>query len=404
MNRRNFLTHSALVSLTPLVPGFLSRSLAAEPASPDGRILVVLQLDGGNDGLNTVIPFANQDYEKARPQIKIPSNEVLKLNDEIGLHPAMKSIAKMYEEGRMTVIQGVGYPNPDRSHFRSMAIWHQGILEAQQNSGYGWLGKAVDSIKSSTSNHPDAVFVGNQTIPHALWGRRSQVISFNRESDMLLSKEVQSTIATTENTSSADDLDSYVSRVVDRSYQTANRFREQAQNKASSKADYPDTELAKQLSLISLMIKNEMAARVYYVSQMGYDTHSGQYAAHPNLLRSVSGALKAFFDDLASAKLDDRVALLVFSEFGRRVAENDSMGTDHGAAGPVFLAGPTTIGGIVGSHPSLTDLDDGDLKMNIDFRAIYASLLTEWMNVPADKVLPRQFSCPKLFKQTSSQS
>ena len=302
----------------------------------------------------------------------------------------------------MTILQGVGYPNPDRSHFRSMAIWHQGRPDAEENSGYGWLGRALDSAQVRPDSTVDAVSVGGQTVPRALWGRRSQVTSLNRESDLMLPAEWKSLITTQAATSSADDLAVYVERLVDRSYQTARQLSEQVKGKAESQAtQYPSTELARQLSLISLMIKHEMSARVYYVSQSGYDTHVGQAGTHERLLRTFSDATKAFFDDLAAANLQDRVVLLAFSEFGRRLEENDSAGTDHGAAGPVLLAGAATIGGVVGTHPSLTDLDDGDLKMNLDFRGIYTTLLQDWLQVPSDIVVPDRFHCPALFRQRS---
>ena len=200
----------------------------------------------------------------------------------------------------------------------------------------------------------------------------------------------------------ADELSGFVERVLDRSYDTARQINEQSQHAAKAMSpSYPDTDLARQLSMISLMIKNEMAARVYYVSQPGYDTHSGQAGSHQRLLQTFAEATKSFFDDLKSAGLQDRVVLLAFSEFGRRVQENESAGTDHGAAGPVFLVGPATVGGVIGTHPSLTDLDDGDLKMNLDFRGVYAAILQQWLKIPGESVVAGDFDCPTLFKSSS---
>jgi len=400
-NRRSFLGRSALISLTPLAPGFLSRSLASEPVRSDERVLVVLQLDGGNDGLNTVIPFADENYARVRRRLHIPTANVLKLDGNVGLHPAMKSAAEMVHEGRLTIVQGVGYPNPDRSHFRSMAIWHQGRPDAEENSGYGWLGRALDSTRNTPRAAADAVSVGGQTVPRALWGRRSQVVSFNREAELMLPPEWTPTSSGAAAPPENDELMSYAERVVDRSYQTARQLGEQTKGAARLSArSYPSTELARQLALISLMIKTEIGARVYYLSQPGYDTHAAQQGDHERLLRTLSEALKAFLDDLAAAKLHDRVVLLAFSEFGRRVEENESVGTDHGTAGPVLLAGPAAIGGLVGGHPSLTDLDHGDLKMSVDFRAIYASLLQDWLQIPSDAVGLGRFRCPPLFQRT----
>lgn len=394
-NRRSFLSRSALLSLSPLVPSFLSRSLANESAKRDDRILVVLQLDGGNDGLNTVIPFADENYARFRPQLRIPTADALKLNSDVGLHPAMRSVNAMASEGRFTILQGVGYPNPDRSHFRSMAIWHQGCLDAEANSGFGWLGNALDHSQANRSTSAEAVSVGNQTPPLAMLGRHTQVVSLNRESDLLLPAGFQSYSSAT---TSGSELNNYVQHVLDHSYQTSRQLSASAQaNAKGMPSSYPDTELARQLSLVSLLIKTEAAARVYYISQPGYDTHVGQPATHARLLQTFSDAVKSFFDDLAASKLQDRVTLLAFSEFGRRVEENDGIGTDHGAAGPVFLAGPATVGGIVGRHPSLTDLDDGDLKMSLDFRAIYARVLKDWLQISVGSTTTVDLPCPPLF-------
>lgn len=401
LTRRSFMTQSALISLSPLAPAFLSRAFANQPAQPDERILVVVQLDGGNDGLNTVIPFADENYARFRSELRIPTADVLNVNDEVGLHPSLKPVADLVEDGRMTIIQGVGYPNPNRSHFRSMAIWHTARPDAEDNGGYGWLGRAVDSSKPAPRAAADAVFVGGQSMPRALWGRRIKAISLNSEGDLQLAPSVVPAAFSRDERS--EELAAYLERVVDQSFQTARRFRElPATPSKPSDASYPPSDLARQLSLISLLIKAGAGARVYYISQPGYDTHAGQLGTHLRLLRTFSASVKAFLDDLAAAKLADRVLLLAFSEFGRRVEENASAGTDHGAAGPVFLAGPAATGGIIGRHPSLSDLDDGDLKMALDFRGIYASLLQDWLRIPANPVIPGDFRCPPLFPQNPS--
>ncbi|MBM4075095.1 MAG: DUF1501 domain-containing protein [Planctomycetes bacterium] len=402
ITRRKFLAHSSLISLAPMIPGFLNRSLANESTRVDDTILVVLQLDGGNDGLNTVIPYRNDHYLRSRRELRIAEKDVVKLNDELGLHPAMKPMAEMYQAGRLTILPGVGYPNPDRSHFRSMAIWHQGRPDADENSGYGWLGRTLDTTIASTNPTANAVFVGSQNPPQALWGRRSQVVSLNHANDFRLSTEFSTSNHRDQESShdsvSINDVSSYVNRVVRQTYQSARQFTEQIDHDSSkSISSYPDSELAQQLSLISLMIRNNLGARVYYASQTGYDTHSGQLGPHQRLLGTLAGALKAFFDDLAAARLDDRVVLLAFSEFGRRVQENESEGTDHGAAGPVFLAGPETVGGISGQYPSLEDLDEGDLKMSVDFRSVYRTILDDWLRIDSRFLVAEEKSL-RLFK------
>lgn len=400
LHRRGFLTKSALISLSPLAPAFLSRAFAGEPAQPDERILVVVQLDGGNDGLNTVIPFADENYARFRTKLRIATADVLKLDDEVGLHPALKPAAELMQDGRMTILQGVGYPNPDRSHFRSMAIWHTARPDVDDKGLYGWLGRAIDSSKPGPRAAADAVFVGDQTMPRALSGRRIKAISLNSERDLQLAASVVPAAPSAD--AEAEELAAYLERVVDQSFVTARRFQElSAAAPNASGIGYPASNLARQLSLISRLIKTGTGARVYYVSQPGYDTHSDQVGTHQRLLGEFSTSVKAFLDDLAAANLADRVLLLAFSEFGRRVAENASAGTDHGAAGPMFLAGPATVGGVIGRHPSLGDLDDGDLKMGLDFRGIYASLLGDWLRLPAKPVIPGEFPCPRLVRESS---
>jgi uncharacterized protein (DUF1501 family) len=399
LNRRTLLTRSALISLSPLAPAFLSRAFADQAAERDGRILVVVQLDGGNDGLNTVIPFADENYARFRPELRIPVAKVLKINDEVGLHPSLKPAAQLVEDGRMTIIQGVGYPNPNRSHFRSMAIWHTAQPDADDKGEYGWLGRAIDSHKSGPRAAADAVFVGDQPVPQALLGRRATAVSLNSQGDLQLAASVVPAALSPDERS--EELGAYVERVVDRSFLTARQLAELSAP-GSLHAGYPSSNLARQLSLASLLIKTGAGARVYYVSQPGYDTHAGQLATHPRLLEEFSSSVKAFLDDLVAARLADRVLLLAFSEFGRRVEENAGAGTDHGAAGPVFLAGPAAVGGVVGQHPSLADLDDGDLKMGLDFRGIYASLLDDWLRIPAKPVIADDFQCPALFPRNSA--
>lgn len=375
--RRQFLTQSALVSLAPWIPAFLPRSLGAAEAAADDRILVVMQLDGGNDGLNTVIPFRDEKYADVRRELRIADKDMHKLDNAVALHPAMKPAAELFGDGRLAIVQGVGYPNPNRSHFESMAIWQHAKLEAAQHDSLGWLGRATDERRLDPTQGPDAVYVGSDATPVAIRGRRSVAVSLADESDLKLFAPVAGANAGT----SADDLAAFVQRSVSTSYAAARRFAETESAKGTVDALYPATQLAQKLKLISRLIQLGGGTRIYYVSQSGYDTHSVQLDTHRRLLGEFSRGLQAFLDDLQAAKLDERVAVLAFSEFGRRVEENGSAGTDHGAAGPVFVAGGQVAGGMIGAHPSLTDLDNGDLRMAIDFRDIYATLLTDWLGL-----------------------
>ena len=381
--RRSFIQYSALVSLTPWTPNFIPKSLAAVTPSSDDRILVVIQMDGGNDGLNTVIPFRDAKYAEVRKELRIPEKEIHRLGDEIGLHPSMKAVAELFKEGRMTIIQGVGYPNPNRSHFESTAIWQHARLEVTQHDSIGWLGRTADTWHPKNANGPDSVYVGSESIPIALRGRRSEAMSLSEESDLHLNTTVADGKAPGNN---ADDLTIYVQRSLDSSFESARRFAETSKLESSSEVAYPVSELARKLHLVSRLIKLGGGARIYYVTQPGYDTHSAQLFTHQRLLREFAQGVKAFLDDLKAAKLEQQVAVMAFSEFGRRVQENGSAGTDHGVAGPMFLAGGAVRGGIVGAHPSLTDLDDGALKVSIDFRQIYSSVLNDWLGVSPEAI------------------
>lgn len=390
--RRRFLEQSALLSLSPWVPNFIPHSLGATATSADDRILVVIQMDGGNDGLNTVIPFADPKYAEARKELRIPEKDIHKLSDAIGLHPSMKGMAELFKEGQMSIIQGVGFPNPNRSHFESMAIWQHASLDATQHDSIGWLGRSTDSWYPKTTIGPDSVYVGSDAIPIALRGRRSEAISFSDDSDLLLDTDI---VASARIEQANDDLTNYIQRSLSSSFESARRFAGNATTESTT-TQYPVSSLAKKLKLVSRMIRMGGGTRVYYVNQPGYDTHSSQLVAHQQLLREFSQGLKAFLDDLKGAKLDQQVAVMAFSEFGRRVHENGSAGTDHGVAGPMFLAGGAVRGGLVGAHPSLTELDDGDLKAAIDFRQVYKTLLEKWLGVASDD-LGAKMECLSLF-------
>ena len=381
-DRRHFLQHSALVSVAPWIPSFLPGTLNAADAQKDDRILVVIQLDGGNDGLNTVIPFADENYVKSRRKLRIAEKSVLKLNDSIGLHPSMKDAADLFDDGQLTIVQGVGYPNPNRSHFESMSIWHHARVPSVQHDSIGWLGRAVDVAPPRRGTLADSVYVGSEAVPVALRGRRANAISLERESDLAL----QSQISTSASPVATDDLTTFVTRIQDQSFEAARHF-DQSARKRGAESTYPTSALARHLQLISRLIKLEGGTRVFYASQAGYDTHVAQADSHRNLLREFSGAIKAFLNDLETSRLAERVVVLAFSEFGRRVQENGSGGTDHGVAGPVFLAGNAVEGGFVGQHPSLTDLDQGDMNMSIDFRRVYAAILQDWLRIEPDSVL-----------------
>ncbi len=385
-----------VISLARSVPGFLAQTARAAAPEKDGRVLVVIQLDGGNDGINTVVPFADEGYAKLRQELRLPADRVLKVTDRVGLHPSMTGAAKLLESGRLAVVQGVGYPNPDRSHFASMAIWQTARLDRTEHGGLGWLGRGLD-VDSSAAGQRAAFHVGSGASPVALRGRRSATTSLEHLADLRLDAGVMKQANSSHDHAPAGDLTAFVRRSALDAYITADRISDLA---SSSKQDgaYPQTALAHRLALIAQLLKGGSSARVFYTAQPGFDTHAAQAPVHASLLSELSGALLAFLDDLARARLADRVTVLCFSEFGRRAAENGSGGTDHGTAAPVLLAGPGVKSGLVGPTPSLCDLEDGDIKMSIDFRRVYASVLESWLGIRSEAALGGKFESLPLFR------
>ena len=385
LNRRALLRTSAFLSLAPVVPTFLARTARASGLERDGRVLVVLQLDGGNDGINTVVPFGDEGYEKHRRGLRLPTDRLFKVGDGLGLHSSMRGAADLFEGGRLAIVQGVGYPNPDRSHFESMNIWQTARLGRPGGDVLGWIGRALDA--GPLGDGPAVIHVGDENPPRALSARRATSASFADASDLALALPAPPRA----DESAEGDLAAFVNRTVTGAYATAAELEAATTRGADPSARYPDTGLSKRLGLIARSIKSGSPARVYYAIQPGYDSHAAQLPTHARLLGELAGALRAFFDDLAAAKLADRVVLMAFSEFGRRPEENGSLGTDHGTAGPIFLAGPSVRAGVFGKTPALGELEEGDLKWSTDFRSVYSTLLGRWLNLPAEKVLGGKF-------------
>jgi uncharacterized protein (DUF1501 family) len=418
LSRRDFLRAglgtSTLVALAPSVPAFLEQTARAARPQRDGRVLVVIELRGGNDGINTVVPLKDEGYARHRKLLRLPDalrgtvffkDKLLKLNDELGLNPALLDAAKLLETGRLTIVQGVGYPNPSRSHFKSAAIWHSADVNLPRRGGekpdpesaaaFGWIGRVLDGLPRKDGTAA-ATFVGTGSLPQALRSRRSVVSALTRPEDALLNLkgDARAAVKGVEETS---DLAAFVRRQVLDAYTTANRMAEVVRVKDGDTA-YPATALAGRLRIIARLLKAGLGTRVFYTRQEGYDTHYAQLVSHPLLLSELGGALRAFLDDLAAAKLAERVAVLCFSEFGRTVKENAEGGTDHGTAGPVLLAGPGVRAGVVGKTPSLLDLEDGEPKMSVDFRRVYATVLEKWLRLPTKPALGAAFEPLPLFR------
>ncbi|GIK15684.1 MAG: hypothetical protein BroJett003_06480 [Planctomycetota bacterium] len=385
------------------VPRFLSRSaLAMDGPQTDARILVVLQLTGGNDGLNTFIPYQDDAYYRARPVLAVPRGQVLRLTDDCGVHPQMQGIKDLFDAGWVSVVQGVGYPNPNRSHFESMDLWHTCCAEPKARDGTGWLGRAAQRLGDAGAAMP-AVHVDSAEVPLALATSGVAVPSLHHPDAFRLDAggeggklDALRAIVSASPSRATDDL-LFVQRTTLTACDQAERIAQAARQGASG-ASYPGYGLGEHLRLIANLISANLGARIYYTSLSGFDTHAKQRNHHPQLLAQIGQSLKAFFDDLAARKLADRVLVLTFSEFGRRVHENYSEGTDHGAAAPMMLVGPGVAPGVHGAAPNLTDLDDGDVRMQLDFRAVYASVLQNWLQVDPPAVLGRSYPLARILR------
>lgn len=405
--RRDFLKNSTLLGFGATVPAFLGRTaFAARTADAPGAkdtVLVVLQLTGGNDGLNTVIPFKNDTYYKIRPNIGIPKDQVKKLTDDVGLHPAMGELAKLYaDDAAVCVVQGVGYPNPSQSHFRSMDIWH--AAGTAENLTDGWVGRALKA-KPAPSFH---LAGGNESSPLALAGAPVRVPSINSLDDFKLKTAAASgadgaaqkgVITAVAGSSGGSGLLDFVARTQMNTYASSEKLAAIGKDYAP-KATYPNTALANRLKLAAQLIDGGIGARIFYVAIDGFDTHAGQggaTGAHANLLQQVSDAVSAFVCDVSGHGHKDRVCVMTFSEFGRRAHENGSKGTDHGSGAPMLLVGGGVKGGVVGDHPSLTKLEEGNLVHATDFRTVYAAVLENWLGVPAKDVLGGEFKPADVF-------
>jgi uncharacterized protein (DUF1501 family) len=398
LTRRQFLTRtlqgSSLVALGAVVPQFVARTARAAAPGKD-NILVVVEMTGGNDGLNTVIPYADDLYHKARPTLRHTKDAVLRLDDHVGLHPRMQGLRSMWEQGGLAVVQGVGYPNPDRSHFEAMDIWQS--ADPKRLVTTGWLGRAACEIDNRGGGVP-ILQVGQNRLPLALTGAPGGgAVSVNDQNSFRLElgggpagqqqtrRRLLEGVAAPAGKAGEDDLVSFVQRRQLQTLTAVETLRELLEG--PNAVARGGAGLQQKLQLIAGLIARGFGTRIFYVGLEGFDTHADQGTAHGNLLAELADSVSAFFQTLKTTGHDGRVRLMTFSEFGRRVQENGSRGTDHGAASCLFVAGPSLRGGVVGGHPSLSDLDAGDLKFHTDFRRVYATLLDGWLGCDSTAVL-----------------
>ena len=402
MRRREFLGRGAAglssVALAGGMPGLFARAAEASArADANDHALVVVELNGGNDGLNTVIPFADPLYYRNRRTLGIPEGDVIRLgsgrggSDRVGFHPKMKAMGELFREGEVAVVQGVGYPEPDRSHFRSMEIWHTASRDAKVPAN-GWLGRYLDSLRVPAEAFPRGLSL-TDTLPQALGAARVIAPVVAQLDAFGATDEAQAAILRKLGTRRAcgDGPVGFLRRQAETLYDTAGRLKTAAA-KSRSTVEYPEGELGEQLSRAGQILGAGLGVRVLFASQDGYDTHADQAGEHGNLLEALASSLAAFRRDLKERGLAEKVLVMVFSEFGRRVDENASRGTDHGAASCMFLVGARVKGGLVGNYPALDKLGDGDLIHDTDFRSVYATLLDRWMGCPHAETLGATYS------------
>ncbi|HID76266.1 MAG TPA: DUF1501 domain-containing protein [Planctomycetaceae bacterium] len=412
-SRRAFLKSlfgsATLVSLGPDVPGLWQRVARAAGATDHRRdtVVVALQLSGGNDGLNTLVPYADEHYGRSRRTLRLRDKEVHKIGSDLGFHPQMPEFARLVKEGRLTVVQGVGYPNSNRDHDGAMRDWHTarpGDTQCQT----GWLGRAADRFQAVGDPRVRGAFVGDIAQPFALHTRGAVVPSlvalepWQLEQPEWQPRREEAERRHQETAAPPNPLWEHARRAVAIAHADMRRV-EAVLAAGPSVTDYPPFALAAHLKTVAQLVRADIGIRVFLTELGGggiggFDNHAAQRDNHAALLRQLSQSVAAFVDDLAADGTLDRVVLMTFSEFGRTLAENGRRGTDHGDAAPMFLAGSRLCGGLVGPHPDLGDLDRGAPRFHTDFRRVYATLLDSWLGLDSTAILSHRYEALDLLR------
>lgn len=393
LKRREFLQVGSLATASLLMPQFL-KALEARNRVPAGnKILVILQLSGGNDGLNTVIPYRNDIYYKSRPRLGIEKTKILTLTDEAGLHPALSGFKELFDDGSLGILNSVGYPNPDRSHFRSMDIWHS-ASNSREYWTTGWLGRYLDA-QCNGCDKPTYALELDDTLSLAMKGEAAKAIAM-KDPKRLFGTANQGffkELIKNHTDEPGDQPVDYLYKTLAETISSADYIFEQSK-RHPSRADYPKTELGQNFKTIASLIFSDINTRVYYVSHGSFDTHVNQQQQQQRLFTEMNDAVTCFVKDLkANGRFQD-VVLMTFSEFGRRVEQNASGGTDHGTANNMFfISGGLKQKGLINSLPDLTDLDEGDLKYKVDFKNVYATMLKNWLAADETAILKKKYDC-----------
>ncbi len=383
--RRDFLRCScAAAPFAAALPGAFVRALAGSVRTND-RVLVLIRLGGGNDGLNTVIPAEDDRYHRARPTLRVAKDRALPLAGELFLHPSLEGLRALHDRGRLAVVTDVGYAAPDRSHFRSMDIWHTAYPD-REDRRTGWVGRVLDDSGSAISI--PAVAVVEDQLPLALLGERLVAPVVPSLDEFVLQDDVAAALAAAPRA----DTGGALARVLATARSAAATSEKVARARHRVPFDaFPPSALGRQLATTLALLRSGLGTRVFYVAHDGFDTHSQQADNHASLLKNLGDSVRSFQDALDKDGLDRQVLVLTFSEFGRRVRENGSKGTDHGAAAPLFAVSSALEPGVIGGPPDLDDLDDGDLRHRVDFRRVYATVIERWLDLDSLPALGARF-------------
>ncbi len=397
VKRREFLQIGSLATASFMVPKFLKAFEGCSVVPPGNKVVVILQLSGGNDGLNTVIPVRNDIYYRSRPKLGIQRTSALSLTDEACLHPALTAFKEAYDDGSLGILNNVGYPNPDRSHFRSMDIWHT-ASQSQEYWNTGWIGRYLDAQCKGCDKPTQALEI-DDVLSLALKGDDVKGLALKDPkrlygiSNERFFKEVLNSHGNQENGHHHDEQPvEYLYKTMAETLSSADYIFKQSRLHPS-RAEYPKTETGNSFKTIASLIFSDINTKVYYVSLGSFDTHINQQAQQQRLFKEMNDAVAAFIKDLKANNRFNDVLLFTFSEFGRRVAQNASGGTDHGTANNMFfISGALKQKGLINAMPSLNDLDNGDLKYSIDFKNVYATVLNKWLGADDAKVLGAKYT------------
>ena len=392
MKRRGFVKKTSIGAVgTLFIPQFLrSMDLVGLNNITSFKKLVVIQLSGGNDGLNTIVPFENDIYHRLRPKIGVSKGDIIKINDELGFNPAFEQFNKLYKDGSVSILNSVGYPNPTRSHFRSMEIWHA-AANSNEYSKTGWLGRYMDAY----CNNSHSMIEFDSHLSLSLNGQFRNGLAIENSTSLyknLNDNYFRNVIESAKATNLNEDNQGYLYKTLIQTNQSA-RYLAKTHTVKDNNFKFPKSKLGKKLATISQFIRSGFDTQVYYISHNGFDSHVNQRNSQDRLLKDYSDSIYAFVESLKKAGEFDNTLILTFSEFGRRVEENSSSGTDHGKANNLFIIGNNLKKpGIYNSAPDLTRLDNGDISHKIDFRNVYSDIITEWFKKDSTKIVSTNFS------------